>query len=205
MPHPRSCRRTRHRLDSSPSPDALEQLALIRQTIERSTAFTAVSGWGYIGMGTTALVTASIAIRQTEFNAWLAIWLGEALVAVTIGLAAMHWKATRQRTHILSIPGRRLFLGLLPALFAGGVMTVALVRLGDKQQIPGIWLLLYGVAVMQAGVFSVRTIAVMGAVFVLCGAIALRLPWYWANVMLEVGFGMVHIVFGAYIVRRHGG
>ena len=205
MPHPRSCRGTRHRLDSSPSPDALEQLALIRQTMERSTAFTAVSGWGYIGMGTTALVTASIAIHQTEFNAWLAIWLAEALVAVTIGLAAMHWKATRQRTHILSIPGRRLFLGLLPALFAGGVMTVALVRLGDNQQIPGIWLLLYGVAVMQAGVFSVRTIPVMGAVFVLCGAIALRLPWYWANVILEVGFGMVHIVFGAYIVRRHGG
>src|SRR5215470_5788612 len=140
MPHLRSCRSTRHRLDSSPSPDALEQLALIRRTMERSTAFTAVSGWGYIGMGTTALVTAS-----------LAIWLGEALVAVTIGLAAMHWKATRQRTHILSIPGRRLFLGLLPALFAGGVMTVALVRLGDNQQIPGIWLLLYGVAVMQAG------------------------------------------------------
>jgi hypothetical protein len=45
----------------------------------------------------------------------------------------------------------------------------------------------------------------MGAVFVLIGAIALLLPWFWANVMLAVGFGLVHIAFGAYIAWRHGG
>ena len=84
-------------------------------------------------------------------------------------------------------------------------MTVALVRSSDTRQIPGVWLLLYGVAVMQAGAFSVRTIPVMGAVFVLAGAIALPLPWFWTNVMLAVGFGLLHMVFGAYIARRHGG
>lgn len=205
MPDPRSCRSTHRRPNYTPSPDALENLALIRQTMERSTAFTAVSGWGYVGMGATALLAAWIGLGKTELNAWLSVWLAEALVAVTIGLAAMHWKATRERTHILSIPGRRLFLGLLPALLAGGVMTAGLIQSGDPKQIPGVWLLLYGVAVMQAGVFSVRTIPVMGAVFVLCGAVALRLPWYWDNVMLGVGFGIVHIVFGAYIAWRHGG
>jgi hypothetical protein len=96
-------------------------------------------------------------------------------------------------------------VGLLPALFAGGVLTVALVRSGDTRQIPGVWLLLYGVAVMQAGAFSVRTIPVMGALFVLVGAIALPLPWTWANVMLAVGFGGLHLGFGAFITRRHGG
>jgi hypothetical protein len=173
--------------------------------MERSTAFTAVSGWGYVGMGATALAAAYVALRQPTVEAWLAVWLAEALVAVTIGLVAMHWKASRQGTPILSIPGRRLFVGLLPALFAGGVMTVALVRSGDTQQIPGIWLLLYGVAVMQAGAFSVRTIPVMGAVFVVTGAIALLMPWFLANVVLAIGFGLVHIAFGAYIARSHGG
>lgn len=186
-------------------PDALEHLALIRQTMERSTAFTAVSGWGYCAMGATALAASFLALRQPTTEAWLAVWLAEALVAVTIGLVGIHWKASRQGTEVLSLPGRRLFVGLLPALFAGGVMTVALVRTGDTRQIPGVWLLLYGVAVMQAGAFSVGTIPVMGAVFVLAGAIALPLPWFWANVMLAVGFGLVHIGFGAYIARRHGG
>jgi hypothetical protein len=198
-------RRALHRPDATPTPDALEHLEVIRQTMERSTAFTAVSGWGYVGMGATALVAFAIALRQATIEAWTAVWLGEALVAVTIALVAMHWKASRQATPILSIPGRRLFVGLLPALFAGGVLTVALVRSGDTRQIPGVWLLLYGVAVMQAGAFSVRTIPVMGALFVLVGAIALPLSWTWANVMLAVGFGGLHLGFGTFIARRHGG
>jgi hypothetical protein len=173
--------------------------------MERSSTFTAVSGWGYCAMGATALVAAPIAMRQPTTEAWLAVWLAEALVAVTLALVAMHWKAARLGTHLMSVPGRRLFVGLLPALFAGGVMTVALMRAGDPRQIPGVWLLLYGVAVMQAGAFSVRTIPVMGAVFVLAGAIALPMPWWWANVMLAAGFGLLHIAFGAYIARRHGG
>jgi hypothetical protein len=156
-------------------------------------------------MGVTALVAAAIAMRQPTTEAWLAVWLAEALVAVTLALVAMHWKASRLGTPIMSVSGRRLFVGLLPALVAGGLMTVALIRAGDPRQIPGVWLLLYGVAVMQAGVFSVRTIPVMGAVFVFAGAIVLLLPWWWANIMLTVSFGLVHIAFGAYIARRHGG
>jgi hypothetical protein len=205
MTDPRPCRRTTRKPDFTASPDALENLTLIRQTMERSTAFTAVSGWGYVGMGATALVAFGVALRQSSIDSWLAVWLGEALVAVTIALVGMHWKASRQGMPILSIPGRRLFVGLLPALFAGGVMTVALVRSGDVRQIPGVWLLLYGVAVMQAGAFSVRTIPVMGAMFVLAGAVALPMPWTWANVMLAVGFGGLHLGFGVYIARRHGG
>jgi hypothetical protein len=205
MTDSRPCRRTPRRPPAPSEPEALEHLEVIRQTMEKSTAFTAVSGWGYCTMGVTALVAAAFAMRQGTTEAWLAVWLAEALVAVTLALVAMHWKASRLGTPILSIPGRRLFVGLLPALFAGGVMTVALIRAGDPRQIPGVWLLLYGVAVMQAGAFSVRTIPVMGAVFVLAGAIALPMPWWWANVMLAVGFGLVHIAFGAYIARRHGG
>lgn len=201
----RPCRRPPRRSEARPTPDALEHLEVIRETMERSTAFTAVSGWGYVGMGATALLASYLALRQPTIEAWLAVWLGEALVAVTMALVAMHWKGSRLGTPILSIPGRRLFVGLLPALFAGGVMTVALVRSGDTRQIPGVWLLLYGVAVMQAGAFSVRSIPVMGAAFVLIGAIALPLPWFWANVMLAVGFGLVHIAFGSYIAWCHGG
>jgi len=204
---PRPCRRIPRKQSSQPNlePEALDHLAVIRETMERSTTFTAVSGWGYCAMGVTALVAAVIAVRQPTTEAWLAVWLAEALTAVTLALVAMHWKAARLGTHLMSISGRRLFVGLLPALFAGGVMTVALLRAGDPRQIPGLWLLLYGVAVMQAGAFSVRTIPVMGGVFVLAGAIALPLPWWWANVMLAGGFGLVHMAFGLYIARRHGG
>ncbi len=173
--------------------------------MERSTAFTAVPGWGFCAMGATALVATPVGLWQTTSQGWLAVWLAEALIAATIALVTMHQKATRLRTEMLSMSGRRLFIGLLPALTAGGILTVALVRDGPVRLIPGVWLVLYGVAVMQAGAFSVRAVPAMGAAFVVLGALALPLPWFWANVLLAVGFGLLHIGFGIFIARRHGG
>ncbi len=125
MSDPRPCRRSPRNRSAAPEPSAIEHLEVIRKAMERSTTFTAVSGWGYVAMGLTALVAAPIALRQTTTQGWVAVWLAEALVAVTLALVAMHWKASHLGTAILSVPGRRLFVGLLPALFAGGVMTVA--------------------------------------------------------------------------------
>jgi hypothetical protein len=186
-------------------PSALEHLRVIRQTMERSSAFTAVPGWGIVVMGITALVASPLAFRQKSAEGWLAAWLIEALVATTIALVMMHQKATRLGTEILSISGRRLFVGYLPALAAGGLLTIALMRSGPVGMVPGVWLVLYGVAVMQAGAFSVRAVPAMGAGFVLLGAITLPLSWFWSNIMLAAGFGLVHIVFGIIIARKHGG
>jgi len=207
MPDPRPCRRRTIRSlpQADADPGALEHLQIIRQTMERSAAFTAVPGWGFLAAGLTALVATPIALHRPTADGWLAAWLAEALIAVTIVLATMHHKAKRLGEHILSIPARRLFIGLLPALAAGGLLTIALMMSGTVHLIPGVWLVLYGVAVMQAGAFSVRTVPAMGAAFVLMGAIALPLPWHWANYALAVGFGLLHILFGFLIARRHGG
>ena len=205
MADSRPCRRKSTRSPRQEDPSALEHLRVIRQTMERSSAFTAVPGWGFAIMGVTALAAAPIAYRQHTAEGWLAAWLIEALVASTVALVMMHQKATRLGTEVLSISGRRLFVGLLPALAAGGLLTVALMWSGPVRLIPGVWLVLYGVAVMQAGAFSVRTVPAMGAAFVAAGAIALPLPWAWANAMLAAGFGVLHVVFGVVIARRHGG
>lgn len=205
MPDPRPCRRKSARAPLPADNAALDHLRVIRQTMERTSSFTAVPGWGFCIVGVTALIAAPIAYRQTTALGWLAVWLAEALVAATIALAAMHLKATRLGTELLSVPGRRLFAGLLPALAAGGLLTIALMREGPVQLIPGVWLVLYGVAVMQAGAFSVRTVPTMGLAFVAFGAMTLPLPWSWSNVLLAAGFGLLHIIFGFVIARRHGG
>jgi hypothetical protein len=201
----RQCSRKSLRPSTPPEPAALEHLRVIRQTMERSSSFTAVPGWGFFFIGITALAAAPIAYRQKTAEGWLAAWLIEALIAATMALFAMHQKATRMGTELFSISGRRLFVGLLPALAAGGLLTIALMASGPVRLIPGVWLVLYGVAVIQAGAFSVRTVPSRGAAFVAMGALALPAPWLWANVLLAVGFGALHIIFGVIIARRHGG
>jgi hypothetical protein len=205
MQDSRPCRRKSSRPPSEEAPLALEHLRVIRQTMERSSAFTAVPGWGICVMGVTALIASPIAYRQKTAEGWLAAWLIEAMLAATIALIMMHQKATRLGTEVLSISGRRLFIGLLPALAAGGLLTIALMASGPVHLIPGVWLVLYGVAVMQAGAFSVKTVPAMGGAFVAFGAMTLPLPWLWSNVLLAAAFGVLHIIFGFIIARKHGG
>ncbi len=173
--------------------------------MERSSTLTTVPGWGLCAMGATALVATAVAMRQGTIDAWLAVWLAEALVAFTIALFSMQRKASRQGADLLSTAGRRLLMGMLPALAAGGVLTAAIVWDGSTRLIPGVWLLLYGIGVVQAGAFSVRVMPAMGIVFVVLGVLALPMPWMWANILLVAGFGLAHLGFGALIARRHGG
>jgi hypothetical protein len=183
----------------------MHEQSTTRQSIQPNGAVTAISGWGLCGMGATAILAAFVAWRQASIEGWLSVWLAEASIAVTIGLVSMYRKAARQGRELLLRAERRLFTGLLPALLAGGVLTVALLWANVPRQVPGVWLLLYGVAVIQAGAFSVRIIPLMGVVFILLGAVALPLPWLWGNVLLGVGFGLMHIVFGVVIATKYGG
>ena len=65
---------------------ALDNLRYIRETMERAGSFTAVPGWGGVLMGVTALAAAGFASHASSSGVWLAIWLGEALVALAIGI-----------------------------------------------------------------------------------------------------------------------
>jgi hypothetical protein len=92
MPDPQPHRMRRPYSRSRPlSQRALDDLRFIRDTMERSSSFTATPGWGQVAMGLTALATAAIAARQTSPNAWLV----EAALAITIAVATMDRKARR--------------------------------------------------------------------------------------------------------------
>jgi hypothetical protein len=184
---------------------AMDNLRFIRETMERAGSFTAVPGWGGVAMGVTALLAAVLAARQSDFNTWLALWLGEAVVALVIGAAAAGRKAKAASTVLLSGPGRKFAMGLAPSILVGGVLTFALYHSGLYDMIPAVWLLLYGTGVLAGGAFSVRIVPVMGLCFVLLGAVAVVSPAAWGNWFLAAGFGGLHLFFGAVIAVRYGG
>jgi len=104
-----------------------------------------------------------------------------------------------------SIPARKCALSLAPPLAAGAVLTIVMMEQRLYSVLPGMWLILYGVAVITGGAFSVRVIPVMGICFAIFGTLALAMPSNWANGIMAAGFGGLHVVFGLLIARRHGG
>lgn len=184
---------------------AMDNLRFIRQTMEDAVYFTAVSGVGEIVVGLTALAAAWLAARQTTAQGWLAVWLGEALIAAVVTGGAVVWKARQARLSLVSRPGRRFALGLVPPLAAGALLSVALFAAGERALLPGMWLLLYGTAVVTGGAFSVRIVPIMGLGFMALGGAALFAPAGWGDAFLAAGFGGLNLVFGLFIARRHGG
>jgi hypothetical protein len=183
---------------------AMDNLRYIRQTLERAGSFTAVPGKCGVLMGLVALAAGRLAARQTSGAAWITIWMWAAVAAFVIGMAGVALKSRRFQIPLFSGPGRKFIAGFTPAILAGAVLTLVLYRAGVSGFLPGVWLLLYGAAVLSGGWNSVRVVPIMGACFMLVGSAALLVPGY-NDALLSVGFGGLHLVFGTLIAVKYGG
>jgi hypothetical protein len=181
---------------------AADNLRFIRQTMERAGSFTAVPGWGGIAMGISAIVAAVLAAQQPDQAGWLRVWLIELVVALLLASTTMTLKARRARTSLFGGPATRFAVAFAPPVLAGGALTAALAWQEVYDLLPALWLMLYGAGVIAGGIASVRVVPLMGGLFFLLGLGALVLP---GNLLLGIGFGALHIVFGSIIAWRYGG
>jgi hypothetical protein len=184
---------------------AMDNLKYIRETMERATAFTAISGWGQVAIGVTALAASVISAQQRTFRGWVTVWIVEGPIALLIAGWSMDRKARAVKMPLLSGPGRKVAFSLSPPIFAAAIVTVVLYRARLIEAIPGLWLLLYGTGVVTGGMFSVSAVPIMGLCFMALGGAAFLAPAGFANWFMAAGFGGLHIVFGVIIARRYGG
>jgi hypothetical protein len=173
--------------------------------MERTSAFTAVPGAGGMVMGVIGAVAALVASMQPSPDRWLAVWLSAAAAGFVVGLVSISWKCRRLGTLLSGALARNFAVALVAPLAAGAGMTFALWSLRAHAAMPAAWLLMYGAGVVTGGMFSVRAVRLAGMLFMLCGFGAAFTPPNWGNAWLGLGFGLVHIVSGFYIVRHHGG
>ncbi len=185
---------------------ALDNLAFIRSTMERATAVTAVSGWGIVGAGVVGTVAGTVALRAPDDATRLITWLVAAPLAVSTSVVGIVFKARRGgELPALAGAARKLASAFVPPLCAGALLTLALWRAGATSVLPAAWLLLYGTGVVAAGAWSVRAVPLMGAAFLSAGTAAVLAPADWGNWLLLAAFGGLHIGFGLWIARKHGG
>ncbi len=183
---------------------ALGTLNYIRASIDAAGAF-AVPGTAGIAMGLVGVAAAGVASIPALAAHWLIIWLVAATVGAGVGVILVARHRSGIGLPLYRGPARRFVLCLCPALLAGGVLTAVLYQAGEAQLLPGVWLLLYGCAVLSAALMTapamMRLIGTMGGLFVVCGALAFEISPRWHNVLLGGGFGLLHLVFG-YLIGR---
>src|ERR1043165_3364544 len=184
---------------------AIDNIRYIRETMERATPFTGISGRGEMAIGATALVASIIAAKQPSFKNWIYIWLAEGFISLLIAGWSMDRKARATHTSLFSGSGRKAVFSLAPPVIAGALLTLVMAGAGLPRAIRGVWLFLYATGVIAGGMFSVRAVPAMGLCFMALGAVALFSYPTWTNWFMAAGFGGLHLLFGAIIVRKYGG
>jgi len=180
---------------------ALGTLQYIRASIDAA-GLLAVPGSAGIAMGAVGILTALLVSLKPLAGHWLQIWLIAGLVAIAFGTALMVHQVVTRGTALYRGPLRKFLMCLCPPLLVGAVLTWQLWLRADFTLIPGIWLLMYGCAVMAASTLTRRALAVMGALLAVLGLIALQIPVGFQNAVLGLGFGGLHLLFGILIGGR---
>ena len=183
---------------------ALGTLSYIRSSIDSASSL-AVPGMAGILMGCIGVAATVLASVPSFAARWLGIWLVAACVAFVLGGASMARQvALRGKTRYFG-PIRKFLLCLCPALLAGAVLTLTLWRADMPRFIPGVWLLLYGCAVLSVSTVTLastfRLITSMGALFIVLGVATFELPASLHTLALGAGFGALHLLFGFLIGR----
>jgi hypothetical protein len=192
---------------------AREDLQYIRRTLEAAGQFTAVPGKGLMATGFVALAGVVInslftgppwgpgASPAVALDVWGYV-LGFSLAICSYGI---HRKSLQLRTPLQAPLLRKLLWSLCPSLFVGGILTSVAVRSGNLDWLPVIWLGCYGAAVVNGGQVSVAPVRYMGLCLMVTATAAAASPAAMGLTWLAIGFGWLHIVYGAYIAWRHNG
>jgi hypothetical protein len=194
--------------------ESLEELAHIKNMMERSSRFVSLSGFSGIAAGVWALVGAYMAhgmisayfqgynrsgYDATAFQAlkWNLILLASVIVTVTLITAFYFtWKRTKNsKLTLWNSSSRRLLINFCIPLITGGLLILGILRYDDWRFIAPLTLIFYGMALVNGSKYTLSDIRYLGIAEIILGLINTQYVGYglyfWA-----AGFGLLHIVYG---------
>ena len=156
---------------------ALEQIAEIHDHLARGEVY---RGWRSLPVALSGIVGLAGGLWQSMYgrpiDAWsfTAYWAFVASISLTVGCSEIAWRylraSARERRQTRCVIGQ-----FLPALVAGAIATTALFRLDPALVglFPGLWALLYGVAIFAARPYIPRVSGWVALYFWTAGLILL--------------------------------
>ena len=198
--------------------EAVEHLSTIRRIMESATQLTVLPGKAAIVGGVLALGGCAATywmMGSTSFGvmstlsagkraALVAMWAGVAVVAVLVDVVMTVRIARKRGREPWSRLAQLAAYAIGPCVAAAVFISLALISRDAWDMIPAVWMMLYGAAVWMAGILSIHAPGVLGMAFFVVGAVTLFWGAALALVAVALTFGLGHIVFGIYLVKRFG-
>ena len=193
----------------------LSDIKFIRDTMELSGKHKLLPDWAAILGGCLVLVSTGLTWRLTHsadvkevlFLPPLqklqvaVLWTGTAAASLFLYWFLAVNEAKRLGVSLEARPTKLARQAMGPSILAATVLTLRLINDRHYGFIPGIWILLYGVGLYNAGLFSTEEPRLLGLLFAVTGIVAvLVLPGMdlW---LAALSFGGYHIAFGAYVLH----
>ncbi|MFZ6008932.1 MAG: hypothetical protein ACOYXT_01190 [Bacteroidota bacterium] len=197
-----------------------KDLASIRDMMERSVKFISLSGLSGILAGVYALAGATAAyyivhypispLRYRIYSAsepdtlWklLSIAAVVLLASLSTGLWLSHKKAKKHGVKFWTPASQRLFLNLAVPLVSGGLFILAMLYNDHFGLAAPASLVFYGLALIQASSNTFDEVRYLGYSEILLGLISALFPGY-GLIFWAIGFGVLHIVYGAIMHNKY--
>lgn len=201
-----------------------EDLKTIRKLMEESTRFLSLSGLSGLFIGLIAIAGAMaaqfIVFRNGNissdyyFNSpagqdtgSISLKMGIIAVAVLVsslvtGISFSVRKARRSGVSLWTPVSKRLYASLFLPLAAGGLFALILLIQNQIQLVIPVFLIFYGLALLNAGKFTYGEIFYLGILEIITGLTAALLPSQ-GLIFWIVGFGILHIVYGLVMYRKY--
>jgi len=198
--------------------EAAEHLTVIRRIMESATRITVLPARAAAIGGLLALAgcCASYALtRSLDFAAIgqvspqrrcavVGLWVAVATLGIVVDVLMTVRTARRRGVSPWPRMSQLAAYAMGPNILIALALSIALARAGLWGLTPGVWMMCYGAAVWMAGILSLRAPGWLGAAFMVAGVVTLFWLHAVALVMVALTFGLGHVAFGVYLLRKFG-
>lgn len=203
--------------------DVLKDLSHIRSLMEKSTKFISISGLSGILAGVYTLLAVSFLFWKLKIH-WLGFGSSHTmlypesahpvriivitatlllLVSVATGVYMALKKAEKAGQSAWNPASRILLVSVAAPLLTGGVIAVMSLLKGYYFVLAPCFLIFYGLALYSGSRVSFKELRVLGILQIVLGLLAYAYMPY-GLLFFALGFGVLHILYGAVIIKKYG-
>lgn len=194
-----------------------ETLSDIRQMMERSSRFRSLSGFSFIASGIIGIlgvgwihelmdhrglpVSVEGTFSQSSINRLILAAVCTLIAAAVTGFFLTLLKIRKRKLLLADVAFRRVTASFAVPMITGGIFIIGMLVYHQYLFIASVCLLFYGLALFNAGHYSMKEISYLGIIEIMIGIICLFAGY--GLLFLAIGFGLMNILLGLILWKKY--